>query len=427
MKVKLILGILIFLVLSRISADNFYWQLSDAIDRTMSENLVLKQKQIDLDQRQAARERAWTLFLPDLKSDIGLGKDISENRNPWTISGNLGVSVNLKASLPYQFKNLQYLLEMELISYERARQIYIRDIKDLFYQILLVNERISLAKDNFKLTEMQLEKTNLLYEAGLSSDLDLMAVKVNLANTRSDILSLDNDYTSKLFQLKYLAGLSPEDKLFLTGSISLPEDAFSEEELSEMIVETMDIKVLKKENLMLRNDRKIAVLQLWNPSFNIGYSYSPVFNLPFEEGFSDSDTWQAKGALTISISLPLNSLLPGSAGKVTLESIDAMSKKNELAIDQLVYTSYMELSNLVNRLEGIHQTLDARVLAAEYSQEAYNYTVESYNAGGIDIIGLQSSESDLQKARVQVLTETYNYISTLIDLEYLLGIEIIKE
>lgn len=427
MKGILISAILFFSVSLMVYTESYHWDLRDSIDQAMSENLVLKQKQIDLDQRQTARDRSWTLLLPDFNADLGVSKDLSVNPDPWTVSGSLGLSFNLKASLPYQFRNLQYLLEMELISFERFRQAYVRDIKDFFYQILLVKERIFLAKDNLKLIEMQYEKSNLLYNAGLSSDLDLMSVKVNLANTRSGILSLENDYTSKLFQLKYLTGLNPEDELFLTGHISLPDDILSETDLSGMISETLGLQTLKKESLILKNDRKISVLQTWEPLFNFGYSYSPKLNLPLEDGFFKDDTWLARGAMSISVSLPLNSLLPGSVSKVNLESIDARTKKNELAIDQLLYTSYMELSNLINKLEGIRKTLDARVLAAEFSSEAYDYTVNSYNTGGVDILNLQSSKSDLQEARVSVLTETYNYISTVLDLEYLLGIEIIKE
>jgi outer membrane protein TolC len=424
-KVKLISGILIIFAFSRIFADGYNWELNDAINHGMSENLVLKQKQIDLAQRQTASDRSWNLLLPDLQADLGMSKGIPED--PWTVSGSLGVSLNLKASLPYQFRNLQYLLDMELISYKRFRQAYIRDIKDFFYQILLVKERIALARDNLKLIEMQYAKTNLLYEAGLASDLDLMAVKVNLANTKPEILSLENDYASKLFQLKYLTGLNPDDELSLNGHIALPSDTFSAADLSAMIAETLDLQILKKEQLKLQNDRKMAKLQTWDPSFNFGYSYSPELSLPIGDGFFSNDTWIRRGAMTISVSLPLNSLLPGSAIKVNFESIDAKSKKNELAIQQLIYTSHMELSNLINKLEGISQTLDARVLAAEFSREAHDSTVSSYNTGGINILDLQISESDLQESRVAVLTETYNYISTILDLEYLLGIEIIKE
>ena len=423
----LISAILFFSILSMIYSESYNWNLSDSIDHAMSKNLVLKQKKIDLDQRQMARDQSWNLLLPDLNADLGVSKDLSDNPDPWSYSGNFGLSFNIKASLPYQFRNLQYLLELELISFERFKQSYIRNIKDFFYQILLVKERISLAKDNLKLIEMQYEKVNVLYNAGLSSDLDLMAVKVNLANSRSNILSLENDYTSKLFQLKYLTGLNPEDELFLTGQITLPDDMLPVTELSGFITKTLDLQTLQKENLILKNDRKISVLQTWEPSFNFGYSYSPELNLPLEDGFLNDDTWLARGSTSISVSLPLNSLLPGSANKLVLESIDARTKKNELAIDQLLYTSYMELSNLINKLEGISKALDARVLAAEFSSEAYDYTFNSYNTGGVDILDLQSSKSDLQEAKVSVLTETYNYISAILDLEYLLGIELIKE
>jgi len=424
-EVKLILAVLIFSALSKSFPETYHWELKDAIDQAMSENLVLKQRQIDLDQRRIASDRSWNLLLPDLSGSISMSKDFSTE--PWSVSGRIGVSFGLSGSLPYQFRNLQYLLNMELISYDQARQMYIRDIKDFFYQILLVKERISLARDNLRLTEKQYEKTLLLYESGLASDLNLMAIKVSLANTRPDILSLENDYSSKLFQLKYLTGLAPDDVLELSGSIFLPEVPVSVEDLSSLIPDTLELQKFKHENLILENNRKITVIQNRIPSLSLGYSYAPRLSQPFADSFISGDTWFEQGSLTISMSLPLGSLLPGFSSKVDLESIDAQILKNELELDQLLYTSYMELSNLINRLEGIRETLDARILASDFSMEVYEYTVASYNSGGVDILELQNSETDLQESRVAVLTETYNYISTIFDLEYLLGIEIIKE
>ncbi len=425
MKVKLILTALIFTALWRSFSDTYHWELKDAIDQAMSENLVLKQYKIDLNQRRSASDRSWNLLLPDLSSSISISNDFSTD--PWSFTGRIGVSLNLNGSLPYEFRNLHHLLNAELISFEQARQMYIRDIKDFFYQILLVKERISLARDNLRITEKQYEKTVLLYESGLASDLNLMAIKVNLANARPEILSLENDYTSKLFQLKYLTGLTPDDELELSGSIFLPEVAVSLEDLSNLIPATLELQKFKQENLILHNSRKIAVIENRIPSLSLGYSYSPGFSQPFEDNFFSRDTWFEQGSLTISMSLPVNSLLPGSSAKMGLESIDADILKNELELDQLLYTSHMELSNLINRIAGIRETLAARKLAVDFSMEAYEYTVASYNNGGVDILELQNSETELQESRVSLLTETYNYISTIFDLEYLLGLEIIKE
>lgn len=425
MKIKLILAMFFFLALSGTFPDTYQWELEDAIEQAMSENLVLKQKQIDLNQKKSSNDRSWNLLLPDLSSSISMSKEFSPD--PWSVSGRIGVSLSLNGSLPYQFRNLQYLLDMELISYEQAKQMYVRDIKDFFYQILLVKERISLARDNLTLIEKQYEKTLLLYESGLASDLNLMALKVNLANTRPEVLSLENDYASKLFQLKYVTGLNPNDDLELSGSVSLPDFSVSLDDLSNLIPNTLELQALKYENLVLKNNRKMAVIQNSIPSLSLGYSYSPRISEPFSESFTSRDTWLDQGSMTITMSLPVNSLLPGSDNRVELEYIDAQVEKNELAIDQLSYTSYMEFSNLLNSLKGIRETLDARIMAADYSREAYEYTVASYNTGGVDILELQDSETDLRESMVAVLTETYNYISAIFDLEYLLGIKIIKE
>ena len=53
MKVKLILAVLIFSALSKSFPETYHWELKDAIDQAMSENLVLKQYKIDLNQFEA--------------------------------------------------------------------------------------------------------------------------------------------------------------------------------------------------------------------------------------------------------------------------------------------------------------------------------------------------------------------------------------
>ena len=425
MKTKFIMIVLIFLALSRTFSLSYKWELKDAIAQSMSENMLLKQKHIDLNQKKLAKDRNWNLLLPDLSASILVSNDLIPDSS--VLSGRLGASLKLKGTLPYQFKNLQYLYETERISYEQAIQLNIRDIKDFFYQILLVKEQISLAKEDLALVEQQYEKTSLLFDSGMASDLDLMALKVNLANSRPELMTLKNDYASKMFQLKYLTGLKPDDDLELTGSIVFPKDIISLEELFKLVPDNPDLRKLKEQNMILENDRKIAVIQNSVPSLSLEYSYSPRINQPFAESFTASDSWSNPGSLSISMSLPLDSLLPGSAGRVGLESIDAEISKGQLAFSQLLYTSDMDRSNLINQLAGIRETLDARILAVNYSREAYDYTLKSYNEGGVDIQELQRSETDLQKARVAVLTETYNYISKIFDLEYLLGIEIIKE
>lgn len=425
MKVKFILAVLIFSGLSGIFSEDYHWELKDAIDQVMNENLVLKQHQIDLIQTRNASDRSWNLLMPDLSSSISMSRNLPTG--PWGAAGSFGLSLKLSGSLPFQFKNLRYMLDMELISYEQVRQVYIRDIKDSFYQILLVRERISLARDNLALIEKQYENTLLLYDAGLASDLDLMALKVTLVNAHPEILSLENDYESRMFQLKNLAGLNPDDKLEISGSISLPENLSFVGDLSNLVPKTLGLKSLMQENLILLNKRKVTVSGDWFPSLSVRFNYSPRLSSPFMESISSSEAWSGQGSLTLSMSLPLNSFVPGSGERADLESIDAQILKKELEFDQLVYTSFMELNNLINRLAGIQETLNARILAAEYSREVYEYTIASYNNGGVDILELQKSETDLRKSRVAVLIEKYNYISTIFNLEYLLGMEIIKE
>jgi outer membrane protein TolC len=56
------------------------------------------------------------------------------------------------------------------------------------------------------------------------------------------------------------------------------------------------------------------------------------------------------------------------------------------------------------------------------AEQSYRLTEESYRAGLSDFLQVQSAELELRKARAGMTEQRFNYLTSLIDLEYSIGV-----
>jgi outer membrane protein TolC len=125
--------------------------------------------------------------------------------------------------------------------------------------------------------------------------------------------------------------------------------------------------------------------------------------------------------------VPLDPLIPHSREDQRIRGLDAGIEQARVAIERELYISRMEVSNLLNQLSGIEQTLKARELAERRAQEVYTQTLAAYEKGGRELLDVQDAQASLQEARLSILNEKYNYIAALADLEFAVGRRIFKE
>jgi outer membrane protein TolC len=66
-------------------------------------------------------------------------------------------------------------------------------------------------------------------------------------------------------------------------------------------------------------------------------------------------------------------------------------------------------------------------LNVSIAEKAYRLTEQGYRAGTIEYLDLKDAENDLLQARLGVLTEKFNYLNTLLDLEAALNAKLSTE
>jgi outer membrane protein TolC len=128
--------------------------------------------------------------------------------------------------------------------------------------------------------------------------------------------------------------------------------------------------------------------------------------------------------LGISLSMPLDGLIPSSASGIRLAGIDDSIQKNNLALAAARARGVITIESLVLNLERSAVAIEVLQQNAALAERVYQLTQQEYEAGLTDLLTLEESYSALEQARLDVLTEQYNYQSQLLDLEYELNAEL---
>jgi outer membrane protein TolC len=89
---------------------------------------------------------------------------------------------------------------------------------------------------------------------------------------------------------------------------------------------------------------------------------------------------------------------------------------------QKVRETELEIFTKINSLEKTRTSKDAQQAAIDLAEQSYNLTEEAYKAGLQDFQSVRNAALALDQAKVQLLTQQFNYLNDLIDLEYSLGV-----
>jgi outer membrane protein TolC len=166
-------------------------------------------------------------------------------------------------------------------------------------------------------------------------------------------------------------------------------------------------------------------LQNYTPFIRFGWTLTSMFDPmldPFEEDLLNRAHWDRGGAFSLTVGMSLNSLLPFTREGQQLREMNAALRIQNIALAQTIRETELEIFTMINSLERIRVSMEVQQATVYLAEEAFRLTEEAFRAGLQDFMAVQNAALALDQARLRVLTEQFNYLNYLIDLEYSLGI-----
>jgi outer membrane protein TolC len=341
------------------------------------------------------------------------------------VAGSIQTSLNINFAMFEAMRRLRLDYESGLLSYEKAKAQLERDVRKLYYQMLLLQENIALLRENYEAAERRVVMARANYQAGLVPELNLLQAQVSMENMNPAIDQAENGLKLAMAQFAMNLGLGYDTRFELIPV----EDSlnFIPLDVAELIhqasVNKPEIQELRQNVLVLESLRKATKQRTYTPNLSLSWNLNSVFTQnPWKDSWFDGDRWANSGSLTIALSFQLHSLLPWSQDVQGIKDIDDNIRGLNISLAQTVRGTEVEIYNTLLSLEKIRTTVEAQEYTVNLAERSYNLTEQAYQAGLTELLEVQNAELELRKARIGVLEQDFSYIQGLIDLEYSMGV-----
>ncbi len=439
MKKILILFTVSFILVSQIFCDDLVIDVDKAIALLHQNNLDLKEKSFELKIAERGKATTWNSLLPE----IGIKATSDLMDNPGFTSGNgpddarfgfeLGISASLNVNYALLARRKSYILNYEngVISYEMAVKGLELETKIQFYHLLNMLEQIKIMEKGINLAEKRYIQVKKNFSKGLVAELDVLKSKVSYESLKPSYSNMKNEYEKILMGFKIMLGIDRRQNIVLSGSFDKDIYTFNTEELiSAYMGKSLNLRLLNKNLELLNKQKKEAALFAYSPMLSFDYSISPMKYNPWADDYEPlaGDSWNfdedrgiGMGVFSIALSMSMDNFIPGSAENVKNKNIKDQINKIEYNLKNTVKKSEVEIINIIKKLENSIQQLETNNINVELAGKVYEMTNEAFNNGTKELLDVEAAQNDLLSADAAVLGEQFNYLTGLLNLEYILN------
>ncbi|HZL10415.1 MAG TPA: TolC family protein [Prolixibacteraceae bacterium] len=417
---SLIASVLLLVVFTSAQAQES-WSLQKCIDYALENNIQIKQQKLNSDYYNNQLGQAKYNRLPNLnaglqnnqyfgRSDGGNGLIIDQNSN--RSSGSISSNITLwnGFTLNNAIKVADMDLRASLEDMQKAKDDMMLNIAASYLEILFAEELGIVAEDLLKITQLQLDRTGKLVDAGSLAKGSLLEIEAQYAREELDVVNAQNRLQLAYLALYQLLEL-PSTESFLIEKPSFPEIGANISLLNSMEVFKNAVQFrpsVKSAEFKLESARNQLLIAKGNllPSLTFGGNYSN-FYLNIGNSFNDQLKIHGSYGFGLSLNIPIFNHFQAQTqvknSQITLENteLQLQSTKNLLRKDiEQAYT---------NALAAFKRYV-ANQKAVVSSKEAFRYTEEKFNVGMINSVEYNQSKNNLSKAQSDLLQAKYEYI-----------------
>ena len=386
--------------------------IDDAVNLAFENNIDIKMSDNSLKLLKKQKDFSWNSISPTLNASGNFTQNFEGDVNSLSISGgvNLAISSNLYTSI--RNANLNY--ESGKITAEQKRKAIELNVRTAFYGLLYEKENISLQKRGLETSENQYKQNQEKFKKGQMSELDVLTSRVNYEQKKPSVEAAIVAYQNDLALFKQIIGIDQNQELEIIGSL---DDVLNIKsiKLSDSDVVPPDVLLAEKSLEIAENSLLASRFSAYIPTISAGFNYGKAKS-------SGSDEWTTTNNLSVGVSIPLDSILPWSAKNINV----AVSKKNvedaKLNLEKTNTTVSVQIGNLVRKINQAIYQINSLKSNVELAEKTYNMTRTAYNYGKTDLLNLQSASDNVLSASVNLKYQAYSLISTILQLENLLGI-----
>jgi outer membrane protein len=409
------------------------WSLQKCIDYALQNNIQIKQQKLNSDYYNNQLGQAKNNRLPNLnaqfQNNMSFGRSLGSDNtyldvNSNSSSGNLSSNVTIwnGFTLTNSIKAADMDLRASLEDIQKAKDDMMLNIAASYLEILFANELELVAEDLLKITQLQIDRTGKLVEAGSLAKGSLLEIEAQYAREELEVVNTQNRLQLAYLALYQLLEL-PSTESFLIEKPTLPEIAANMTLLNSMDVfkNAVQLKPAVKSaeyNLeSMKSKLQVAKGNLL-PTLSFGGNYYNFYNNKYKYpdppigtgekiAFNDQLKSNERYGFGVSLNIPIFNHYQAKTGvsnaQIQLENSELQLQNTKNLLRKDIEQAY------TNALAAFKRYL-ANQKAVVSSREAFRYTEEKFNVGMINSVEYNQSKNNLSSAQSNLLQAKYEYI-----------------
>ena len=389
---------------------------SSAIELALQNSLALKSSRIELETLRRRSATSWNALLPSLSAGASLSEtqDPGPTGSPWDLSLSLSARLPLSAATPYDTRSASLQYRAAAIRLQESESALRRDVRQSFNALLLGQEKIALLQEATQSASLSADLARRNYAAGLISEVEALSAQMVLEKLTPQLEQARADYRTGLLELQSLVGLESGAMVQIEGTLGVPEAQPDADALvRDRLASRPDVRAASLDVELRRSQSGLAAAQARSPSASFSYSVTGG-----AADLAGSGSWSGHGSARLSLNIPLDSWLPGSAGRVQVAEAGDELARAELSLQETRRAAEVEIRSLVMKLQALAGSLRVLEKSERLARQVYELRSAEYAAGLTELTVLRQALDDHQQAGLDLASARLQYGDALADLEY---------
>lgn len=407
---------LLFFMISGLFAQNKILTIEDAVQLAKENNISVKTAENTLDNLGLLNKYSWNSVSPTATLSGNLADDIENDSSSFSFSGS--VNLNLKTNLYSEIKGAKLNYEKGLLTYNEAVRKIELSVRKNFYNLIYQKENLVLQKRSLETSKTQYLNNQEKFKNGKISELDAFTSRVNYESKKPVVESAEINFQNDLATFKQLLGIPQQTEIEVDGSLdeilNLKEISF--DLLPKVNEPAPDVKSAEYNVEIAKNSLLDSRFSAYAPTVTGSYSYGKSKN-------SNQDEWSTTNRLSVGISVPLDGVLPWSTRAVNIKTNRNALDTAEKNLEDAKTTVAVQTESYIRKINQAVKQLDSLKSTEELANQTYQMTLTAYNYGKTDFLSLQNANDSVLSAGVNLKSQAYTLISTILDLESVLGLD----
>jgi outer membrane protein TolC len=288
-----------------------------------------------------------------------------------------------------------------------------------FFTVLLAQQQIGVQEENIKLLEEQLRNARNRFEAGATSNFEVLRAEVALANGRPDLITARNNYRIALEELRLVIGYTDNG----TGAFPAVTGSLNVEDAADYdLVDALNAARSRRPELQ----RLAKLEQAGEKQVDVARAgYRPEVSLfgqyQWAKGFGVNG-WDNRREGWIAGVQTQWAIFDGRATAGRVAQARSQFQQTRLAVEEAGLAVDVEVRRAHSSLTEAWDLVSASGKVVEQAEEALRLANVRYSAGTATQLDVLTSQVELTRARLNQLQAFYRYHVALATLRKAMGL-----